>query len=54
MNFRGELGGNWTWRFIWDQVHEQLAQTYKDMTIMYERPPIKKDSDDTKIEIEEE
>lgn len=43
MNFPGKLGGNWTWRFSWDQIHEGLASTYKEMTEMYERPPIKSD-----------
>lgn len=42
MNFPGKLGGNWTWRFTWDQVSENLAAQYKEMTVMYERPPLKK------------
>ncbi|MCF8259143.1 MAG: 4-alpha-glucanotransferase [Melioribacteraceae bacterium] len=39
MNFPGKLGGNWCWRFTWDQVYENLANDFKDMTIMYQRPP---------------
>lgn len=42
MNFPGKLGGNWTWRFTWDQINDELVKTYKRMTEMYERPPKKK------------
>ncbi|MEW6702673.1 MAG: 4-alpha-glucanotransferase [Bacteroidota bacterium] len=42
VNFPGKLGGNWTWRFSWDQVSYDVASTYKDFTVIYERPPIKK------------
>ncbi len=42
MNFPGKLGGNWGWRFTWNMVNENLAEQYKQMTIMFERPPIKK------------
>lgn len=38
MNFPGKLGGNWSWRMKWDQVDEGLANRYKEMTIIYERP----------------
>lgn len=38
MNFPGKLGGNWTWRFSWDQIPSKLAETYKRMTVIYERP----------------
>ena len=41
MNFPGKLGGNWTWRFDWDQVDQNLPLTYKVMTELYERPPKK-------------
>ena len=53
MNFPGKPGGNWQWRFTWDQVHESLAQQYKDMTIMFERPPLNKEKNSV-IEVEEE
>jgi 4-alpha-glucanotransferase len=39
MNFPGRLGGNWTWRFTWDQVPFELAAVYAEMTRMYERNP---------------
>jgi 4-alpha-glucanotransferase len=39
MNFPGKLGGNWTWRFTWDQLNEHLAAAYKNMCEIYERPP---------------
>ena len=37
MNFPGKLGGNWTWRFSWDQVGNEISEYYKEMSIMYER-----------------
>lgn len=37
MNFPGKLGGNWTWRFDWDQVEGHIPLTYKGMTEMYDR-----------------
>jgi len=39
MNFPGKLGGNWTWRFTWDQVNHKLAEYYKYLAENYERPP---------------
>lgn len=39
MNFPGKLGGNWTWRFTWEQIPADLPQTYKRLTEIYERPP---------------
>jgi 4-alpha-glucanotransferase len=39
MNFPGTLGGNWAWRFTWNQVHHELTNTYKELTVLYERPP---------------
>jgi len=42
MNFPGKLGGNWTWRFNWNQVDSTIPLTYKGMTKMYDRPPAKK------------
>ncbi|MBN1300867.1 MAG: 4-alpha-glucanotransferase [Melioribacteraceae bacterium] len=39
MNFPGKLGGNWTWRFRKEDVNDQLAEAYKRMTDIYERPP---------------
>ncbi len=39
MNFPGKPGGNWTWRFTWEQINDQLTELYKSLTILYERPP---------------
>lgn len=39
MNFPGRLGGNWTWRFTWDQLDENLHLKYLGLTKLYERPP---------------
>jgi len=39
MNFPGKLGGNWTWRFTWDQVSHDLAEKYRQLAELYERPP---------------
>ncbi len=50
MNFPGKLGGNWTWRFTWDQVHHDLANHYKELCIIYERPPAAEDSVDIETE----
>lgn len=52
MNFPGKLGGNWTWRFRWEQVPYELASKYKALASLYERPKIKKEEDED-IEIEE-
>jgi len=41
MNFPGRLGGNWMWRFRWEQIPSQLAATYKEMCKIYERPKTK-------------
>jgi 4-alpha-glucanotransferase len=45
MNFPGKLGGNWTWRFTWDQVPYGIADVYKEFTILYERPPKPKEKE---------
>jgi len=37
MNFPGKLGGNWTWRFSWDQVPHELPAEYKEMCNIYQR-----------------
>ena len=41
MNFPGKLGGNWAWRFDWEQVRSDIPLTYKGMTEIYDRPPKK-------------
>ena len=53
MNLPSTVGMNWTWRFTWDQVHESLANNYKEMTIMYQRPPLKQ-NENAKIKVAEE
>ncbi len=53
MNFPGKLGGNWTWRFTWDQIDGNLTAHYKGMSVLYERPP-KKKKKPKPIKIEEE
>ncbi len=37
MNFPGKLGGNWAWRFSWDQIYEGLSNKYFYITKLYER-----------------
>ncbi|MBU0472586.1 MAG: 4-alpha-glucanotransferase [Bacteroidetes bacterium] len=37
MNFPSKLGGNWMWRFSWDQLPSELSKRYKNMTKMFER-----------------
>lgn len=50
MNFPGKPGGNWTWRFTWNQIPHYLAGVYKELTELYERPP--KPEKDVEIETE--
>ena len=42
MNFPSKLGGNWTWRFTWDQVSKNIPNVYKELSVLYERPIIEK------------
>lgn len=53
MNFPGTLGGNWKWRFTWDQISDGLANHYREMCIMFERPPLKKNQN-ADIDVDEE
>jgi len=53
MNFPSRLGGNWAWRFTWEQMNENIAPHYKGLSVLYERPP-KKKKKAKKIEVEEE
>jgi len=39
MNFPSKTGGNWSWRFTWEQVDGNLAKHYFGLCRMYERPP---------------
>jgi len=52
MNFPSTTGGNWSWRFTWNQIDENLAKHYFGLTQLYERPPKPKEVE--KIEIDEE
>ena len=39
MNFPSTTGGNWSWRFTWDQIDKNLAKHYFGLAQLYERPP---------------
>ncbi len=52
MNFPSTTGGNWAWRFTWEQVDKNLAKHYHSLAKLYERPPILKEEEE--IEVEEE
>ncbi len=45
MNFPGRPYGNWTWRFSWEQVSDEIINTFKKLTEIFERPPIKINKD---------
>jgi len=53
MNFPGKLGGNWTWRFTWEQIDKNLTAHYKGLSVLYERPPKKKKKPEP-LKVEEE
>jgi 4-alpha-glucanotransferase len=52
MNFPGRPSGNWTWRFTWDQINDDLINQYKEMTEIFERPP--GEIEEEEIEVEED
>jgi 4-alpha-glucanotransferase len=52
MNFPSTTGGNWSWRFTWDQIDANLAIHYHGLTHLYERPPKPKEIEE--IEVAEE
>jgi len=52
MNFPSTTGGNWSWRFTWDQISESLAKHYFGLTQLYERPPKPKELEEIKVEEE--
>ncbi len=39
MNFPGKLGGNWAWRFSWDQVQSNTPAIFKEFVDIYDRKP---------------
>ncbi len=45
MNFPGRPGGNWTWRFTWDQVDGAMPAAYRQLCELYERPPLPKEAE---------
>jgi 4-alpha-glucanotransferase len=51
MNFPGKLGGNWTWRFTWDQISKELETKYMTLVDIYERTGIKS-AEYEKIDVE--
>jgi len=51
MNFPSTTGGNWSWRFTWDQIGENLSKHYSGLAQLYERPPKPKEIE--KIDVEE-
>jgi 4-alpha-glucanotransferase len=53
MNYPGKLGGNWAWRFSWDQVPYYVAGHYRYLCKLYERPS-EVVEEEVKIDVEEE
>ena len=39
MNFPSTTGGNWCWRFTWDQISSAIMGKYKEMALLFERLP---------------
>ena len=50
MNLPSTTGGNWTWRFTWDQTSENLAKHFLGLTQLYERPPKLEEVEDIEVE----
>jgi len=50
MNFPSTTGGNWAWRFSWNQIADNLAKHYFGLTQLYERPPKPKEIEDIETE----
>jgi len=50
MNFPSTTGGNWAWRFTWDQVSEKLAKHYFGLAQLYERPPKPREIENIEVE----
>jgi 4-alpha-glucanotransferase len=50
MNYPGKLGGNWDWRFTWEQIPYGIADHYKYLSMLYERPPTRVD-EEVKIKV---
>ncbi|MEG8946433.1 4-alpha-glucanotransferase [Rosettibacter firmus] len=39
MNFPGKPDGNWTWRFTWDQINDDIKNKISKLIMLYERFP---------------
>ena len=52
MNFPSTTGGNWTWRFTWDQIDKDLSKHYYGLSQLYERPPKPKEVEEVEVEQE--
>jgi 4-alpha-glucanotransferase len=39
MNFPGQQGGNWEWRFSWDQVRPEITQALAKISVEHGRSP---------------
>ena len=50
MNFPSTTGGNWSWRFTWDQLDDKLSKHYFGLTQLYERPPKPKKVEEIDVE----
>jgi 4-alpha-glucanotransferase len=50
MNFPSTTGGNWTWRFTWDQIDKKLAKHFFGLAQLYERPPKPKKVEEIDVE----
>lgn len=44
MNIPGTTGGNWQWRFDWEQIDGDFAQTFYQLSDLYERINLKVES----------
>lgn len=39
MNFPGKPDGNWTWRFTWEQINDDIKNRISKLVLLYERCP---------------
>ena len=37
MNIPGTVGGNWSWRFDWEQLNNETINTFSHLLLLYER-----------------
>jgi 4-alpha-glucanotransferase len=50
MNFPSTTGGNWSWRFTWEEVGENISKHYNGLAQLYERPPKPKKAENIDVE----